>query len=234
MSRVQQTYDVNPDIGFAGSLAEPNSPHRVEGGVLHVPAAATRMPRPGDELYYDTTENQWAIPTSAAQSLLVAGILSYRADTVANASSILEFADEAEIEIATMGVWWAVAGSAMEYGTICSWDRGGLPVRCRRAGDHPSRTSFRGRWSACSAAGWPRPVTCSSSASDSAASSEGQQWLTSSDEPKRITRSAPPCTKQGSWSATRPATPSGARRHLRSTTSRRSRVRRPGGVPAGK
>ena len=123
MSRVQQSYNVNPDLGFAGSLAEPNSPHRVEAGILYVPSAATRNPRPGDALYYDTTQDQWAIPTSAAESLLVAGVLSYRADTVQNAASILEFLDEAEIEVATMGVWWAVAGSAMEYGTICSWDR---------------------------------------------------------------------------------------------------------------
>lgn len=123
MGRFQTSYEINPDIGFAGKLAEPNSPHRVEAGILHVPSGATRMPRPGDVLYYDTTENQWAIPTSAAQSLLVGGILSYRADTVANAASILEFADEAEIEVATMGFWWAVAGSAMEYDAICSWDR---------------------------------------------------------------------------------------------------------------
>ena len=123
MGRFQTGYDINPDIGFAGSIAEPNSPHRVEAGTLYVPSSATRIPRPGDALYYDTTQDQWAIPTSAAQSLLVAGILSYRADTVQNASSILEFIDEAEIEVATMGVWWAVAGSAMEYDAICSWDR---------------------------------------------------------------------------------------------------------------
>ena len=82
------------------------------------------MPRPGDALYYDTATDSWAIPTDAGESLLVAGILSYRADTVQNASSILEFADNAEIEVATMGVWWVVGGSAMEYGSICSWDRG--------------------------------------------------------------------------------------------------------------
>ena len=123
MSRVQSAYAVNPDTGFPGSLAEPGSPHRVEAGTLHVPSGATRNPRPGDALYYDTTENKFAIPTDAAQSLLVCGILSYRADTVQNAQSILEFLDDAEIEVATMGVWWATAGSAMEYGTICSWDR---------------------------------------------------------------------------------------------------------------
>ena len=124
MSRVQQSYDVNPDLGFAGALAEPNSPHRVEAGYLNVPTGATRLPRPGDALFYDTATNSWAIPTDAGESLLVAGILSYRADTVQNASSILEFSDNSEIEVATMGVWWAVGGSAMEYGSICSWDRG--------------------------------------------------------------------------------------------------------------
>ena len=123
MSRIQQSYGVNPDLGFAGSLAEPNSPHRVEAGILNVPSGQARIPRPGDVLYYDTATNSWAIPTSTAQSLLVAGILSYRADAVQNASSILEFADNAEIEVATMGFWWAVAGSAIEYDSIVIWNR---------------------------------------------------------------------------------------------------------------
>lgn len=123
MSRVQAAYSINPDVGFPGKLAEPNSPHRTEAGTLHVPSTATRNPRPGDALYYDTAQDQWAIPTSAAQSLLVVGFMTYRADVVQNESSVLEFKNGDEIEVATMGVFWATAGSAMEYGTICSWDR---------------------------------------------------------------------------------------------------------------
>ena len=124
MGRFQTGYDINPGLGFAGKLAEPNSPHRVEAGILHVRAAQRACRGPATSFTTTPPRTSGRSRPVAAQSLLVAGILSYRADTVQNASSILEFADEAEIEIATMGVWWAVAGSAMEYGTICSWDRG--------------------------------------------------------------------------------------------------------------
>ena len=125
MGRVQSDYEINPELGFAGAHRGAEQPASRRGGHLCTcRPAATRTPRPGDALYYDTTEDQWAIPTSRRRSRCSrAGILSYRADTVQNASSILEFADEAEIEVATMGVWWAVAGSAMEYDAIVAWDR---------------------------------------------------------------------------------------------------------------
>ena len=124
MGRIQQNYAINPDVGFTGGLAEPNSPHRIEAGRLHVPAAATRAnPRPGDALYYSTAENAWAVPTSAAQSLAASGILTYRADTVQTAESFVQFKDDDEIFVATMGVFWLVAGGAVERDQIVSWDR---------------------------------------------------------------------------------------------------------------
>ena len=120
---VQSSYAVNPDVGFLGSLAEPNSPHRVEAGVLHVPSGAARAnPRPGDSLYYDTTENAWACASTAAQSLSAAGILTYRADDVANVNSFVQYSDGDEIEIATMGVFWLIAGGAIERSGQVEWD----------------------------------------------------------------------------------------------------------------
>ena len=65
MTSVQQSYSINPDVGFAGQIAEPNSPMRIEQGILHVPAAGT-TPRPGYAVYYDTGNNAWALPTNAA------------------------------------------------------------------------------------------------------------------------------------------------------------------------
>ena len=119
---VQRSASVGFDRGFAGLIAEPNSPFRMEAGTLHVPSAATRMPRPGDALYYDTTQDEWAIPTTAAHSLIASGILSYRQDAVARADSFVEFADEADIEVITMGVVWVVAGSAINYGALVGWN----------------------------------------------------------------------------------------------------------------
>ena len=119
---VQSSYSIYPERGFPGSLARPSEPHALDGGGAYVPAAATRKPRPGDAVYYDTTNNGFAIPTTAAQLLLVSGILSYRADTVQTTASIVEFSNGDEVEVAIFGTFWVVAGSAMEYGQIIGWD----------------------------------------------------------------------------------------------------------------
>ena len=120
---VQTTYDINPGPGFAGSLAEPSAPHFIDSGVLHVPAGVTRFPTAGDALYWDTTENAFAVPTSAAQSIIATGILTYRRDTIQTQAGATEFVDGAEIEIALMGCFWVIAGTAVEWGDTLSWDR---------------------------------------------------------------------------------------------------------------
>lgn len=119
---VQRSYDINPARGYPGALARPSEPHALDSGVIHVPANA-RNPRPGDALYYDEAENAFAIPTSGAQSGLVCAILSYRADQVANAESIVEYSDGDEIQFARLGTFWVRAGAAMEYGQRIAWDR---------------------------------------------------------------------------------------------------------------
>ena len=116
---VQNSYSINPPIGFPGTIAEPNSPTRVEEGVLHVDSGATRAnPRPGDALFYNNGQNSWQVPITAADQLAVGGILTYPADTVANAASIVQFSDNDKIEVITMGVVWVVAGSASERGDL--------------------------------------------------------------------------------------------------------------------
>lgn len=112
---LQRTYDINPDLGFPGALARPSEPHSLESGILHVPSAG-RAPRPGDALYYDEGEGAFALPTDAAQDAAVCAILSYRADQVASADSIVRFADGDEIQFGRLGTFWVVAGSAMQYG----------------------------------------------------------------------------------------------------------------------
>ena len=37
---VQQSYNINPLVGFPGLIAEPNSPQRVERGVINIPSGA--------------------------------------------------------------------------------------------------------------------------------------------------------------------------------------------------
>ena len=100
---VQRSYELYPDYGYPGQIAQGYGLFHVEEGPIHVPAAATRKPRPGDAVYYDKTENGFAIPTSAAQSARVLGILTYRSDTVANEESILEYDDEDAVQVCVFG-----------------------------------------------------------------------------------------------------------------------------------
>lgn len=119
MPSVQQNYSINPERGFPGMIAEPNSPTRIEQGVLNVQSADTRAnPRPGDSVYYDAANNSWRVARNAATQLLVGGILTYRGDTVAGSNSIVQFGDGDEIEIITMGVVFVTAGGATERGDI--------------------------------------------------------------------------------------------------------------------
>ena len=98
-------------------FAEPNSPHRVERGVINIPTGATRQsPRPGDSVFYNSGDNAWQVADNSTNQLVVSGILSYRQDDVANDASEIVIADGAEIEVITMGVVWVVAGAALERG----------------------------------------------------------------------------------------------------------------------
>ena len=124
---VQRSYSINPPVGFPGTIAEPNSPTRVERGVLHIGASDGRDTggaRPGDALFWDTTNDAWRVAHDGGSVRSVAGFLSYPADTVANASSIVTFASGAEIEIVTMGVVWVVAGGNVERHNFLEFQQG--------------------------------------------------------------------------------------------------------------
>ena len=60
---LQRTYQINPEVGFPGQIAEPNSPHRIEVGYLHVDTGAARAnPRPGDSVFYNDGQDAWQVP----------------------------------------------------------------------------------------------------------------------------------------------------------------------------
>ena len=54
---LQRTYQINPDVGFPGQIAEPNSPHRIEAGRINIDLPPPHVPilRPGDSVFY----NDW-------------------------------------------------------------------------------------------------------------------------------------------------------------------------------
>ena len=122
MGAVQQSYSINPNAGFPGTIAEPESPHRVESGILRVPSGGTN-PQPGVSLRYDTGNDAWAVPTSSGESVRSTAILTYRHDEVANSGDVVQYVDGDEIEIVTMGVVWLAAGNALEYYQQVQWDR---------------------------------------------------------------------------------------------------------------
>ena len=120
---IQASYAINPEPGFPGAIAEPNSPHRLEAGYL-VTGGARTNPRPGDGLFYDTSANGWRTPNSSSESVRLTGVLSYRADHVATADSFVQFAAGDEIQVITMGVFWAPVTSDTDYNSQLMWDRG--------------------------------------------------------------------------------------------------------------
>ena len=120
---IQSSYEINPDVGFKGRLAEPNSPHRLDNGVLQLAAAATYSPEPGDFLIYDKANNAFALPADQAGVKNGLAILSYRQDTVQTGKDrdTVTFGDGDEIEVVTLGVVWLEAGGAVEYGDQLAW-----------------------------------------------------------------------------------------------------------------
>ena len=119
MPSLQQNYEINPPVGFPGQIAEPNSPYRVEAGVLYVPSGASRAnPRPGDAVYYVTAQDAWQVPINAADQLMVGGILTYRSDAVAASNDFTQFEDGDQIFVVTMGVVWVIAGGSCDRGDI--------------------------------------------------------------------------------------------------------------------
>ena len=130
---IQSNYEINPDLGFPGDIAQPGFPHAFDSGAAQVPANG-RKPRPGDALYYDAANDGWAVPTDAATLLLVSGICTYRKDTVQNRANIVEFEDGDELEIGVFGSFWVTADAALQYGQRMTfdianfrWEAGGEP-----------------------------------------------------------------------------------------------------------
>lgn len=122
MGQVQQSFSINPEVGFPGTLARPSEPHATGSGRIYVPTNG-RAPRPGDALYYDAAQNRFAIPTSDAEDRMVCAILGYRMDEVAQSDSTVQFSDGDEIQFFTHGTVWVTAGVALEYGQRMLWDR---------------------------------------------------------------------------------------------------------------
>lgn len=129
---IQSQYNIYQQEGWPGLLSRPNEPHAFHHGVLRVPSTGSpRKPRPGDPLFWDATNNRFALPTTAAEVEQVVGILSYDLGTVqqsqtlpsnANSDMFIEFENNSRIKVLVMGTIYVVAGSALEYDDLLVWD----------------------------------------------------------------------------------------------------------------
>ena len=128
---IQTQYNVYQQAGWPGALSRPNEPHAFHHGVLRVPSAATRTPRPGDPVYWDSTNNRFALPTTEALRRQAVGILSFDSGTVqaaqtlptdANSDAFVEFKDGSRVKVCVMGTLYVVAGSALEYDDLVEWN----------------------------------------------------------------------------------------------------------------
>ena len=118
--QIQTVYNRYQQKGFVGALVRPNAPYEYDNGLAGVTVS------PGQGVWYDASNNDFRLPTSAAERLLVVGIVSYDPGTVqsnlasvpsgSNSDTDIEFAADANIKIGVRGSFFVVAGEALEYG----------------------------------------------------------------------------------------------------------------------
>lgn len=121
----QIQYDINLQRGYNGSLAEDAGPFQVDRVPAQVPSGG-RIPRPGDSVYWDSTNNGAATVTSGDQQESAFGIVTYfpgilgsRLSAVpsgANSDTFVEYADGDIMPVIVMGTVWLLSGGALEYG----------------------------------------------------------------------------------------------------------------------
>ena len=123
MPRFQLNYQIYQQGLWPGMIAAPKAPYHIIQGRAQVPSSG-RKPRPGDSLYYDTTNEGWAFPTSAAQRILVRGICVYDAATVpdtlasvpsnANSDKFIQYDDGMILKVCLHGIVAVTAGAGID------------------------------------------------------------------------------------------------------------------------
>ena len=122
MARFQLNYQIYQQGLWPGMIAAPKAPFHIIKGLAQVPSAG-RKPRPGDSVYYDTTNSGWAFPTSAALRVTVRGIVVYDSATVpdtlaavptgANSDKFIEYDDGQLMKVCLMGIVAVTAGAVI-------------------------------------------------------------------------------------------------------------------------
>ena len=124
---VQTTTNTYPGVGLPGEIARPNEPIRIERKPIYV-VSGGRKPRPGDGVFWNGTQDAFQYPTTAAQELLVTGIVHFEQNAVqghlasvpsgADTDTFIEYDDGEIAPIITMGTVYMRAGAACEFGDL--------------------------------------------------------------------------------------------------------------------
>lgn len=96
-------------------------PNVVRAGVVSTPTNGTK-PQPGFPVYWNATADRWQVPTTNAQILLIGGVIPYTKGDVANASGIVEYEDDAVVDIVRQGSIYVKAGVAIAQMAQVTWD----------------------------------------------------------------------------------------------------------------
>lgn len=128
---IQLEYGINPQKGFVGALARDAEPFIIDELPAQVPTSG-RNPRPGDLVYYDTTNKGVAVVTTADQQEIAVGIVTYFPGVVAkilssvpsgaNSASYVEYEDGQMTPFVRVGAVWLMSGAAFNYGDHISYD----------------------------------------------------------------------------------------------------------------
>lgn len=117
---IQKDFQQWRDRWWPGMISRLGSyPLRISG-VAQVPASG-RKPRPGDAVFWDSTNGGFAVPTTDAESKTVVGIVSLEAG-VRHLNSVIEYEDGDIMQILTQGHIVGVAGAEMGYGDRVVFD----------------------------------------------------------------------------------------------------------------
>ena len=121
--RIQINHALFQQALLPGQHAMPGAPYFIMEGSIYVPASG-RKPRPGDAVYYNETQNQWAYPTSAAHRLAVRAIVTWDKSTLttslaaipsgSNSNQFVEYDDNQIAKIALVGIFAVTLGAATE------------------------------------------------------------------------------------------------------------------------
>ena len=124
---IQLSSNTYPNRGFPGELSRPGEPYAIDFLPAQVPASG-RKPRPGDGVYWNATANGAASASSAAQELLVLGIVHYDLSKVqdklsavpsgSDSAQYIEYEDGEFMPVIIHGSVYVRAGGACEYGNL--------------------------------------------------------------------------------------------------------------------